>query len=749
MKNIKLVLLLGLIVSCTPNVNNTLPSPNKINSPSPKGSNFPSSSPKLTETTTITTITTVSTPSPNTEKVKEIKVLSEDNEVIYRKELDKNYIYGENFYVMLSNQKKDFKAELIYNDGNIINYNNDISSTNPKFDFIGKNIKRIKWSSSNSSIANIDENGLINTYNLGESIITATFYENNRELKLTFKLRVVDSFIAYSKGRDKDCNEVLKPYNVQRIGYENYKYPDLGAVADVSDVAGKVGFNGKVYDPNGVPVDNVIVNAVSENCISYPWVGEPQITFGGFYAFRNVTPNTNIIITATKDGWTNRTRNVILKDSQNPTANIFDFSGVYALQDEPEIVSLKINGQQVLKSSKDDEFDINKNIPKYSKPTPSQLSNSTQIQGVGNIPELKGVKPDKLEVEMTFSEPVKVDDVRNYFRITSQSGFNNKDSSFTIDANYSGSEFVVSPDEKTITFKSNKPLLANKGGQEARYLIDFSQAFRDKTDKAAIDRKYFRFSDTQINDFAIFSVKNDEIAPRLLGITATNGVNGANDKIELRYSEPLEVINNTSYQAGLADPLSPKNLKRQMWYRDANDIKIDSEPVKNSIDDNNGTVFGFLSGDDTDTNKFMATYMIGRILSSELANTTAATVKLSALGAKNREMIMTPVKGGTTVNDLIRSAKIEDSKVTLEFTPDAFDSGDVVGLCVSNRITGNSVDRNRTPSINDDLYVNSKGDFINYSDVTDPAGRIIYAGEFGYDPSIIERTDNQRYSIAK
>ena len=519
---------------------------------------------------------------------------------------------------------------------------------------------------------------------------------------------------------------------------------DFGTTKDVSE---RATFNGKVYDPNGVPVDGATVNAKSVDA-GVNWTGESQVTVGGAYVFRNAPVGARIAITVTKEGWTTRSRSEVLKSNLqgDPTANVFDFSTIYAIQDEPEVTMLKINGRQVNGSSNGDVFTSAANAPKNSKPTPGQLDNGAQITNVGNVASLTGVNSNTLEVEMTFSEPVKVDDVRNYFRVTSQSGFDNRSTSFSVDANYSGVEFVVSADEKTITFKTSKAILANKGGDEARYLVDFSQAFRDKTDKAAIDRRYFRFSPSQINDFSVFSVKNDEEAPKLLGIVARDG-GSANDTIELRYSEPMELINQSSYAAGLSDPLSSSNLSRQLWYRDANTSMASATPVANVTSDNNATLVGFLNNSDTDPAQFRASYMIGRILSSEISNQTGTSVKTSILGSMTRTPSTTPIKGNTTANDLLRNARVTGSNVLLEFSPTAFDRDDRVVVSVGNRITGNFVDRNRTPSLNDDLSVSTSGNAVEYASIYDPAGRLIDTGNSSTSANI-DVNNGQRVATA-
>ena len=118
---------------------------------------------------------------------------------------------------------------------------------------------------------------------------------------------------------------------------------DFGTTKDVSE---RATFNGKVYDPNGVPVDGATVNAKSVDA-GVNWTGESQVTVGGAYVFRNAPVGARIAITVTKEGWTTRSRSEVLKSNLqgDPTANVFDFSTIYAIQDEPEVTMLKINGR--------------------------------------------------------------------------------------------------------------------------------------------------------------------------------------------------------------------------------------------------------------------------------------------------------------------------------------------------------------------------------------------------------------------
>ncbi len=498
------------------------------------------------------------------------------------------------------------------------------------------------------------------------------------------------------------------------------------------DISKLATFNGKVYDPNLVPVDGATVTAKSVDA-GVVWVGDAQVTSGGAYVFRNAPVGTRIEITVTKDGWTTRSRSEVLKSNLtgDPLANVFDFSTIYSIQDEPEVTQLKINGRLVNGSSSGDVFTTLANAPKNSKPTPGNLDNGAQIANVGNVPNLTGVNSNTLDVEMTFSEPVRRDDVEDYFRITSQQGFDNKATSFTVDRNYSNVGFEWSADDKVVTFKTNKAVLSNRGGDEARYLLDFTQAFRDKTDRSSIDRRYFRFSPSQINDFAVFSVKNDEEAPKLLGITARDG-GGSNDFLELRYSESMELINQASYTSGLVDQSKPADTNIQLYAREANAQAFDLLPVANNSADNNATLLGYL--DSTNANNFRASYMVGRVLSK---NVTSGTPRVDVLG--------TVVNTAPTKTKVI-SAKITNNIVLIELDRTAFDRDDRVIVSAGDRITGSYVDRNKVPSVNEDLSV-STNPSVDYSSIFDPSGRLLDSGDSSTSANI-DVTNKQRVATA-
>lgn len=191
----------------------------------------------------------------------------------------------------------------------------------------------------------------------------------------------------------------------------------------------------------------------------------------------------------------------------DPNANVFDFgngngsrgtdpNNLYALQDEPEINMLKINGQIVTNS---DTLNT-KNIGITNSIKPDSLK-----------PNITGISPDLVTIEMNFSESVNREDVENYFRITSQENIDSKKESFVINKKNTNLNFYWSEDTSNLKIDINNALLSNKIGEEAKYMIYFEKPFRDSTNRYNLKNKTFRFTPDKINDFSIFSVKNKEI----------------------------------------------------------------------------------------------------------------------------------------------------------------------------------------------------------------------------------------------
>ena len=491
-----------------------------------------------------------------------------------------------------------------------------------------------------------------------------------------------------------------------------------------SDIKEKATFNGKVFDTSGVPVDDATVTAKSVDP-AVAWTGEPQKTQSGAYVFRNAPVGARLEITARKDGWTTRLRTEVLKSNLigDPLANVFDFgsgngssgtdpNNLYSIQDEPEVTMLKING----KTASDSDGASTKN-PNPRKPD-------------GLTPNMTGLSSDSLTVEMTFSEPVRRDDVENYFRIASQAVVGIRSTNFTIDRNLINNGFTWAADDSSVTFKTSKAVLSNRTGDEARYLVDFTNAFRDKTDKASKTQRYFRFSPSKINDFHVFSVKNQDADPFITNVQAIDG-GSSNDTVKVTFSKAMDVINQTVPQALLADPTNATT---------ANDptLQLFAYNTSNGAAANNATILGFT---EKATGKFEAVYSIARLTSGDLQ---------TAVGNKSGAALWTKALGGTNITTAITKsvslAKVDGNVITIEFNSQAFDKDDRVILSAGQTVDGRYDDKVNNVVVNSlrsSLLANG-GDFYK---ITDPAGRPLDSGNSSTSANI-DINNSQRVATA-
>lgn len=470
----------------------------------------------------------------------------------------------------------------------------------------------------------------------------------------------------------------------------------------VIDTIEKTILNGKVYDISGNTVDDALITATSLDS-SINWK-EAQKTIGGSYVFKNAPVGVKIELRVTKNGWSTRTRTEILKPNVNgdPALNVFEFGkgfyatdekNLYAIQDEPEIVFMGINGKQATNSDADSKININPRTPD------SVLT-----------PNLIGVNPNILAVELKFSEPVMKEDVENYFRIISTNNFNNKKSAFTIDKNLSSISFNWAKDNTSVTILNSKPVLSNYSGNEAKYLIDFIKPFRDKNGKESITGKTFRFSENKVNDFHVFSVKNQDEIPNIVLIKAIDGIS-SNDTIKIQFSSIMDVISQTVPQALLSSPLFPNESKNQLWAMNTN-----------NINGNNATLLGF-----KENGVFRVSYVIGRLKAFDLQNAintnNTSNLLLSGLGTNSFQN--TPTYYGSNKNT-IKSVNLEKDVVSIELTSEAFEKNDYIVLSTSSNIHTGYADQSNNiliPSLAPTLPDN-----ISFYDITTPAGKKLEAG---------------------
>lgn len=478
----------------------------------------------------------------------------------------------------------------------------------------------------------------------------------------------------------------------------------IDTVGITPDVKEKATFNGKVVDPSSVPVDGAKVSAKAIDP-GVTWASEEQLTAGGAFVFRNAPVGARILITVTKDGWTTRQRTEVLKSNLtgDPLANKFDFDGIYAIQDEPEVTSLKINTKGATATGPS------------TKPTVAGLETASA--------NLSGLDNGNLEVEMTFSEPVRTDDVQNFFRVTAQNFSVKNNTNFTIDNNLAGINWTWSNNDQTVKFMTNQAVLANTTGNEARYMLEFTQAFRDKTDKEARTGKYIRFNPANTGDFNVFSVKNDETDPKLLSITATDG-GSSNDVIELKFSEAMTLINRQSDELSLADPSAPSNRNRQLRVHQTNN--------GGTTNGNNATVLGYSKADAVSMTDFRGVFTIGRLVPTITGASKLMPLTISGSNA------------GTLISGLNSvTAKITGSNVKLEFPSTAFDRNDRIIASVGRTILGRYTDRNANPAIDFSLDVDIPG--VANSVVGDPASKTMSTGN-STTSSNITVNDSQRVS---
>ena len=475
----------------------------------------------------------------------------------------------------------------------------------------------------------------------------------------------------------------------------------IGEKGDTSDIKERATFNGKVVDPSSVPVDGAKVSAKAIDP-GVTWASEEQLTAGGAFVFRNAPVGARILITVTKDGWTTRQRTEVLKSNLtgDPLANKFDFDGIYAIQDEPEITSLKINTKGATATG-----------PSTKPATAALDAASANLSGLDN---------GNLEVEMTFSEPVRTDDVQNFFRVASQNFSIKNNTNFTVDNNLSGVTWAWSNNDQTVKFMTNQAILANTTGNEARYMVEFTQAFRDKTDKEARATKYIRFNPANTGDFNVFSVKNDETDPKLLSITATDG-GSSNDVVELKFSEAMNLINRQSDELSLADPLAPSNKTRQLRVHQTNNAAND-----------NATVLGYSKVDNSNASAdFRGVFAVGRLVPTITSASVLSALNINGLAA-----------GGLISGSSSVTAKITGSTVKLEFPSTAFDRNDRIIVSVGRTILGKYEDKNNGVAA---FSIDTDMPGITNATVTDPAGRTMSTSNSTTSANITVN-DSQRVS---
>lgn len=344
-----------------------------------------------------------------------------------------------------------------------------------------------------------------------------------------------------------------------------------------TDIKERATFNGNIYDTDGSVLDGVTVSAKSIDA-GVTWVGEAQQTANGSYVFQNAPVGVRIQIDAGKPGYASRSQTVVLKSNLTgaPGANVYDFGGTatnaaqYALQDEPEIVTVKVNAKEATTPG---------GIGKYIAGLPIGENLSYRPDG-GTSVGISGIDNSKLDVELTFSEAMDTQSVQDALKVMSMMNDNsifpvgvNKE--FTLDSTIQANPFTWSNDNKTVLFSAGRPLLANDSGTEARYKLTFGSKFKDaggKEAKSSTERLagasgvaladqqqstgsasqfvngqsitpggFIKYSTSTRSDYLTFSLKNDDVDPKLETIQGRDNLDGT-DRVNLNFTKPLEVL---------------------------------------------------------------------------------------------------------------------------------------------------------------------------------------------------------------
>lgn len=296
----------------------------------------PSTSPSKAEQTTIVTNQPESTSSPNIQLTPSAEIIPSSSPSIALTDINNvssvTIIADDNTLI----RQKNFKTG--YYISNIANYN-ILPNEKKKFDayFIeGSEIKKsdIGWSSSNTDIATVDDNGLVSATNKSsnQDLIGSTtikvYIKSNPEISISFAIKLYKKLEIISKD-PISCKEISRK-NLPR--YQPVENPSPGG--STSDIMERTTFYGKVYDKDKNLLDGVTVTAkkvceIEESNNENSKVYTQITTAEGIYIFRGLIVGDGILITASKEGYITKSRKGVAKSNLNgdPNANTFNFGG--------------------------------------------------------------------------------------------------------------------------------------------------------------------------------------------------------------------------------------------------------------------------------------------------------------------------------------------------------------------------------------------------------------------------------------
>jgi hypothetical protein len=128
---------------------------------------------------------------------------------------------------------------------------------------------------------------------------------------------------------NRPLNKIITPSATPKTNYEPINPTSItGSTSDIKEGAT---FNGKIVDRKGNPAVGAKVYAKAIDP-GVTWSSEEQVSSNGSYVFRNAPLGARLEITVEQNG-IKRTRTEVLKSNLtgDPTANKFDFDGIYSV----------------------------------------------------------------------------------------------------------------------------------------------------------------------------------------------------------------------------------------------------------------------------------------------------------------------------------------------------------------------------------------------------------------------------------
>jgi hypothetical protein len=321
--------------------------------------------------------------------------------------------------------------------------------------------------------------------------------------------------------------------------------------------------SGKLYDDAGLLVNNGTVEVSS---VDDPSLNQTLTVAGGAWALPNVPAGAKLTLKATSPGYVTRERKITLPSEFNAsTSGVFryDFGGddegaKYALSQFPEIASV----------------------------TPSNLES--------------GVSTNPLVITLKFSHPLETkeqDKFAQLFAVHFQVPGGEKLIQHHTAYNDEEARLTWNEAGDVATFKFNAPLVTRSSGDSALTIalddsVSLDQWPRARNERLLAQDRVYETVDAGgstvrqrmapfLRDLApvvlpsvrpsalplwgfthrvssVFSLANDTTPPKVLSVLAYRGINGANDRIAVTFSEPVRGFPEEMLDGS---PLKPSNYR--------------------------------------------------------------------------------------------------------------------------------------------------------------------------------------------